>query len=122
GGIADSAQGDLAARLDRLAPAARDALRAAAVIGRSFSPAGLTALVGSAAEVRTLVERGFVRATEPELVFKHALTREVAYGGLPEAERARSHAAYAAWPQGGDAGDGPAGTPAPPYPEAAAPQ
>ena len=39
--------------------------------------------------MRTLVERGFVRPTEPELVFKHALTREVAYAGLPKAGRAR---------------------------------
>ena len=99
--IPDSVQGVLAARIDLLDPPAKDALRAAAVIGRSFSTAGLAALVGSAAEVRTLVERGFVRPTEPELVFKHALTRDVAYGGLPKAERARRHAAYAGWLEGG---------------------
>jgi len=92
------------------------------VIGRSFSPAGLTALVGSAAEVRTLVERGFVRATEPELVFKHALTREVAYGGLPKAERARRHAAFAEWLEGVDASDGRAGTLAHHYAEAVDPE
>ena len=39
------------------------------------------------AEVRTLVERGFVRPTEPELVFKHALTREVAYGACRRSSR-----------------------------------
>ena len=73
-------------------PPAKEALQAAAVIGRSFSPAGLAALVGTAAEVRTLVERGFVRPTEPELVFKHALTRDVAYGGLPKASARTLHA------------------------------
>jgi tetratricopeptide (TPR) repeat protein len=112
----------LAARIDLLEPPAKDALQAAAVIGRSFSTAGLAALVGSAAEVRTLVERGFVRPTEPELVFKHALTRDVAYGALPKAERARLHAAYADWLQGEDASDGRAGKLAYHYAEAVHPE
>ncbi|HUK94630.1 MAG TPA: adenylate/guanylate cyclase domain-containing protein [Gaiellaceae bacterium] len=120
--VPDSVQGVLAARIDLLDPSTKDALRAAAVIGRSFSPAGLAALVGSAAEVRTLVERGFVRATEPELVFKHALTREVAYGGLPKAERARRHAAYAEWLEDEDASDGRAGMLAYHYAEAINPE
>jgi class 3 adenylate cyclase len=120
--IPDSIQGVLAARIDLLPPAAKDALQAAAVIGRSFSPAGLAALVGSAAELRTLVEHGFVRATEPELAFKHALTRDVAYGSLPRAERARRHAAYAEWLEGVDASDGRAGTLAYHYAEAANPE
>jgi class 3 adenylate cyclase len=119
--IPDSVQAVLAARIDLLEPPAKDALLAAAVIGRSFSAAGLAALVGSAAEVRTLVERGFVRPTEPELVFKHALTRDVAYGALPKAERARRHAAYADWLQGEDAGDGRAATLAYHYAEAVDP-
>jgi class 3 adenylate cyclase/tetratricopeptide (TPR) repeat protein len=120
--VPDSVQGVLAARIDLLSPDAKDALQAAAVIGRSFTPAGLAALVGSAAEVRTLVERGFVRATEPELVFKHALTREVAYGSLPKAERARRHAAYADWLETVDASDGRAGTLAYHYAEAVKPE
>ena len=120
--IPDSIQGVLAARIDLLDPPAKDALQAAAVIGRSFSTAGLAALVGSAAEVRTLVERGFVRPTEPELVFKHALTRDVAYGALPKAARARLHAAYADWLQGEDASDGRAGKLAYHYAEAVDPE
>jgi len=119
--IPDSVQGVLAARIDLLDATAKGALQAAAVIGRSFSPAGLAALVGSAGEVRTLVERGFVRPTEPELVFKHALTRDVAYGALPKAERARLHAAYADWLQAQDAGDVRAGTLAYHYAEAVDP-
>jgi class 3 adenylate cyclase len=120
--IPDSIQGVLAARIDLLSPPAKDALQAAAVIGRSFSPAGLAALVGSTAEVRTLVERGFLRATEPELVFKHALTRDVAYSGLPKAERARRHAAYADWLEGVDASDRRAGALAYHYAEAVDPE
>ncbi len=119
--IPDSVQGVLAARIDLLAPEAKETLQAAAVIGRSFSPAGLAALVGSAAQVRTLVERGFVRPTEPELVFKHALTREVAYGGLPKAARARLHATYADWLAAEDAGDARAGALAYHYAEAVVP-
>jgi class 3 adenylate cyclase/tetratricopeptide (TPR) repeat protein len=118
-GVPDSVQGVLASRIDRLPDAAKEALQAAAVIGRSFGPAGLAALVGSAAEVRTLVERGFVRPTEPELVFKHALTRDVAYGSLPKAARARLHAAYADWLAAEDRGDARAATLAYHYAEAA---
>jgi class 3 adenylate cyclase/tetratricopeptide (TPR) repeat protein len=120
--IPDSIQGVLAARIDLLSPTAKNALQAAAVIGRSFSPAGLSALVGSAGEVRTLVERGFVRPTEPELVFKHALTREVAYASLPKAERARRHAAYAEWLEGEDVMEGTAGTLAYHYAEGVDPE
>lgn len=120
--IPDSIHGVLAARIDLLPTPAKDALQAAAVIGRSFSPAGLAALVGSAAEVRTLVERGFIRATEPELVFKHALTRDVAYAGLPKVERARRHAAYADWLAATDESDARARTLAYHYAEAVAPE
>ena len=121
-GIPDSVQGVLAGRIDLLTPRAKTALRAAAVIGRSFSPPALASLVGSAAEVRTLVERGLIRPTEPELVFKHALTREVAYGSLPKAERARLHASYAVWLEEQEAGDARAGTLAYHYAEAVKPE
>jgi class 3 adenylate cyclase len=119
--VPDSVQGILAARIDLLPPAAKDALQAASVIGRSFTPGGLAALTGSSAEVRTLVERGFVRPTEPELVFKHALTRNVAYGSLPKASRAQLHAAFARWLEANDATDGRAGMLAHHYSEAVAP-
>jgi class 3 adenylate cyclase len=124
GGLAipDSVQGVLAARIDLLTSPAKTALQAAAVIGRSFSPPALASLVGSAAEVRTLVERGFIRPTEPELIFKHALTREVAYGSLPKAERARLHASYAVWLEEQEAGDARAGTLAYHYAESVNPE
>ena len=121
-GIPDSVQGVLAGRIDLLTSSAKTALQAAAVIGRSFSPPALASLVGSAAEVRTLVERGFIRPAEPELVFKHALTREVAYATLPKAERARLHASYAAWLEEQEAGDARAGTLAYHYAEAVNPE
>ena len=121
-GIPDSVQGILAARIDLLPAEAKAALQAASVIGRSFTPGGLAVLTGSSAEVRTLVERGFLRPTQPELVFKHALTREVAYGSLPKASRARLHAAFARWLEADGATDGRrAGVLAHHYSEAVAP-
>jgi hypothetical protein len=120
-GIPDSVQGLLAARIDGLPADAKAALQAAAVIGRSFTPGGLTALTGSSAEVRTLVERGFVRPAEHELVFKHALTRDVAYGSLAKASRARLHATFARSLESEDASDGRAGVLAHHYSEAVAP-
>src|SRR5947207_716638 len=77
--------------------------------GGPSRPGGLAALAGLSAGVRTRGERGFVRPTEPELVFKHALTRDVAYGSLPKASRARLHAAFARWLEADDATDGRAG-------------
>ena len=120
-GIPDSVHGVLAARIDLLPDEAKGALQAASVIGRSFTPGGLAALTGSSAEVRTLVEHGFVRPTEPELVFKHALTRDVAYAGLPKASRARLHAAFARWLETDAETDGRAGVLAHHYSEAVAP-
>jgi hypothetical protein len=119
-GVPDSVRGILAARIDQLPAEAKEALQAAAVIGRSFTPGGLTALTGSSAEVRTLVERGFVRPAQPRLVFKHALTCDVAYAGLARATRARLHAAFARWLEGEEAPEGQAGTLAHHYSEAVA--
>ena len=119
-GVPDSVRGVLAARIDLLPAGAKEALQAAAVIGRSFTPGGLAALTGSSAEVRTLVERGFVRPAQPRLVFKHALTRDVAYAGLARASRARLHAEFARWLEGEEAPEGRAGTLAHHYSEAVA--
>jgi class 3 adenylate cyclase len=120
-GIPDSVRGVLAARIDLLPPAAKEALQAASVIGRSFTPAGLTALTGSSAEVRTLVERGFVRPAQPRMVFKHALTRDVAYAGLARARRAQLHADFARWLEAEDDPDSRAGALAHHYSEAVDP-
>jgi class 3 adenylate cyclase len=95
--IPDSVQALLAARIDLLPPAEKTALQAASVIGRTFAAPALAALTGTTGEIRTLVERGFLRQGEPDLVFKHALTWEVVYGSLPKASRARLHASFASW-------------------------
>jgi hypothetical protein len=103
--LPDSVQAILAARVDRLASGDKAALQAASVIGRVFWSGPALELVGGGDVDWTVLEdREFVRrlpsssiAGETEYVFKHALTREVVYGSVPKARRAKLHAAIAAW-------------------------
>jgi class 3 adenylate cyclase len=101
----DSVQAVIAARIDLLRPPDKAALQAAAVVGRSFWENAVRALVDEPPEdLQVLQERDFVRRIpasslegQHEYLFKHALTREVAYASLPVARRARLHAAFAEW-------------------------
>jgi class 3 adenylate cyclase len=103
--IPDSVQAVLAARIDLLAEAEKTALQAAAVIGRVFWTGPVYELAeGLEPDLRLLESRDLIRRRsgsslegEIEYVFKHALTREVAYGGLTKARRARLHASFAQW-------------------------
>jgi class 3 adenylate cyclase len=103
--IPDSVQAVLAARIDLLEAPEKAALQAAAVIGRVFWARPVYELLeGVEPNFRVLEERDFIRRRsgssllgEREYAIKHALTREVAYGSLPKAKRARLHAAFAAW-------------------------
>jgi transcriptional regulator with AAA-type ATPase domain/tetratricopeptide (TPR) repeat protein len=92
----------LAARIDRLPPENRRLLQSAAVIGRDVSLGLLEALAGARGEeplstgLRPLQTAEFLYevslAGEPGYTFKHALTRDVAYESLPEADRRAFHA------------------------------
>jgi class 3 adenylate cyclase len=103
--IPDSVQAVLAARIDLLGEAERTALQAAAVIGRVFWSGPVYELVeGLEPDLRVLESRDLIqqRASsslegEVEYVFKHALTREVAYGSLTKARRTRLHAQFGDW-------------------------
>ena len=103
--VPDSVQAVVAARIDLLHDVDKDALQAAAVIGRVFWPGPVRDLLGGVEpDFDALEERDFVRrragsslAGEREFAFKHNLTREVSYASLPKARRARLHAAFAAW-------------------------
>jgi class 3 adenylate cyclase len=103
--VPDSIHAVLAARIDLLPPAEKAGLQAASVIGRVFWPGPVYELLGDTMpDLRMLEVRDFVRrrpgssiAGESEFVFKHQLTREVAYASLPKARRARLHAGFAAW-------------------------
>jgi tetratricopeptide (TPR) repeat protein len=103
--VPDTVQAVVAARVDLLDPAEKQALQAASVIGRIFWAGPIYELVGEAEpDLRILEERDFIRrrpgssiAGDREYAIKHALTREVAYASLPKARRARLHAAFARW-------------------------
>jgi len=102
-GVPDTIQAVLAARLDLLPAREKAALTAAAVIGRTFWGSAVRELRGGEDPDFALLERrDFVRRSarssreaESEFVFKHALTREVAYASLTMRERALLHADFA---------------------------
>ena len=97
--IPDNIQGVLLARIDRLTDRAKRVLQAASVIGRLFpldvlremlhENGALDAAVVDLQRHDLVVERR--RIPRPEYRFKHALTQEVAYSTLTEAERQRLH-------------------------------
>jgi class 3 adenylate cyclase/tetratricopeptide (TPR) repeat protein len=95
----------IAARIDALPSAARTALLAAAVVGRTFWR-GVVRAAGTGDDVdealRILELRDLVRhdplsqlAGDVQFTFKHMLIREVAYGTLPRATRRERHAVVA---------------------------
>jgi class 3 adenylate cyclase/predicted ATPase len=112
-------QAVLAARIDDLDPTARAVLRAAAVLGSRF-PVDAIAEVERRpqAEVRQALDELAVRqllrsadsGSDPGAgrsnrsarawAFVHPMARDVAYGSLPKAERARRHARAARWAAG----------------------
>jgi hypothetical protein len=102
--VPDTVQAVLAARIDLLPAAEKEALQAASVIGRIFWTGPVYELVGGMPDLDLLAEREFIRrragssiAGEREYAIKHALTREVAYESVPKARRAELHAAFAGW-------------------------
>jgi adenylate cyclase len=92
----------LAARLDSLAAFQRRLLAHAAVVGRTFSEdelisvaraegGDLVSALHALREKDLLVVADVGPRGEPELAFKHALIRDVAYEMLPKATRAQKH-------------------------------
>ena len=94
-------QAVLAARIDRLPPEDKTLLQTAAVIGKDV-PFALLQAIADAPEERSVSGLGRLQAAEflyetalfPDLeyTFKHALTQEVAYGGLLQERRRELHA------------------------------
>ena len=107
--IPDTVQAVLAARIDLLEPADKRIAQAAAVVGRVFWPGPVAGLTGAEPAdlddaLRRLEDRELVfsrpgssLAGPAEYIFKHVLTRDVAYESLPRKERARAHATVAGW-------------------------
>jgi class 3 adenylate cyclase/tetratricopeptide (TPR) repeat protein len=104
----DTMQGVVAARIDRLAPSQELTLKVASVIGRLFAFRLLRDI--HPIEGDRSVLRGFLDdlqrqdftvldTPEPDLayLFKHVVTREVAYSLLLSAQRQQLHRAVAEW-------------------------
>src|SRR5437016_6206307 len=94
----------IVARIDRLGPGARDALLAAAVLGRSFGLPHLEAVADEGDIGPALMElqrldliREGRRWPEPEYRFKHVLIQDAAYRTLAKARRGALHRRAAAW-------------------------
>jgi class 3 adenylate cyclase/tetratricopeptide (TPR) repeat protein len=98
--IPPTVQGILAARIDRLPPAAKDLLQTLAVIGREF-PLSLIRAVSTktddalSALLNDLQLREFIyeqpAVIDAEYIFKHALTQEVAYNSVLIERRKQLH-------------------------------
>ncbi|MDH5280643.1 MAG: AAA family ATPase [Thermoleophilia bacterium] len=105
--IPETVQGVILARIDLLSPAERRALQEAAVVGRVFWSGAVARLVDTTELdeiLHTLCLRELIAerlsstiSGETEYVFKHILTRDVAYESLPRRERAQAHTRVAAW-------------------------
>ncbi|HEY5076690.1 MAG TPA: adenylate/guanylate cyclase domain-containing protein, partial [Acidimicrobiia bacterium] len=90
--------GLVAARLDALGPAERSLLEDCAIVGDNGPIAAVVALAARPDARRLLdglAERDFLAIEHQEFRFKSELIREIAYGTLTKAERARRHALVA---------------------------
>ncbi len=107
--LPETVQGLISARIDGLPPDEKALLQDAAVLGKVFWLGAAATLASSerwTAEERlhALERKEFVRrerrasvADEVEYAFRHLLVRDVAYGQIPRAERARRHRLAADW-------------------------
>jgi class 3 adenylate cyclase/tetratricopeptide (TPR) repeat protein len=81
------------ARLDRLVPADKQAVQAAAVLGQRFSLEALRHLIDDPAyDCATLVAHFLVRPEEDGFLFSHALIHDGVYESLLRARRRQLHA------------------------------
>jgi class 3 adenylate cyclase/tetratricopeptide (TPR) repeat protein len=110
--LPETIQGIIAARLDGLSREEKRLLQDAAVLGKVFWSSGAAALSGITGDalgqaLHSLGRKGLIRqerrsavSGEDEYAFRHVLVRDVAYGQIPRAERARKHEQAAAWIEG----------------------
>jgi tetratricopeptide (TPR) repeat protein len=95
----------LLARVERLEPAARHALHAAAVLGSRFTLGALRHLLADPTfEVQALATAGLIGVDGEECHFSHALIRDAAYGSLLRSPKRDWHARAALWYEGVDHG------------------
>ena len=93
-----SIQALIQARMDRLAPADKSALQAAAVWGQRVPLQAIRQLVADPAyDPRLLVQQFLLRPDGEDLVFSHALFRDGAYASLLHTRRRQLHLLAAQW-------------------------
>ena len=92
-----SLQGVVLARLDSLAPAERQALQAASVLGQRFVAEDLQALLGLANfDCQPMIQRHLLRAEGEGYLFAHALIRDGVYASLTRDRKRALHIKAAA--------------------------
>ena len=97
--VPDTIQGIIASRLDRLSEELKETVQVASVIGREFSLRLLETVTGLGKVLKSyliqLQSLEFIYEKslfpEPEYIFKHALTQEVAYNSLLLKRRKEIH-------------------------------
>jgi tetratricopeptide (TPR) repeat protein len=97
--VPDTIQGIIAARMDRLEDNLKRTMQVASVIGRDFAYRVLESITGMREELKSYLlnlqglEFIFEKSLFPELeyIFKHALTRDVAYNSLLQQRRKEIH-------------------------------
>ena len=97
--VPETIQGIIASRLDRLSEELKEVMQVAAVIGREFSLRLLEEVTGISKPLKSyliqLQSLEFIYEKslfpEPEYIFKHALTQEVAYNSLLLKRRKEIH-------------------------------
>jgi class 3 adenylate cyclase/tetratricopeptide (TPR) repeat protein len=99
--LPETVQGIIAARLDSLPPEEKALLQQASVVGKVFwlHALGATEQQLHALQRKELVQRARRSSVEgeTEYAFRHLLVRDVAYGQIPRADRARRHLEAAGW-------------------------
>ena len=93
--VADSIEGQITSRIDRLGHTARVVLRTAAALGDPFD-INLLAEVLQSADRPSLSFGGLLMVDDDTVRFSSRIIRDVAYAGLPTARRQEVHTAVAA--------------------------
>ena len=102
-GVPGSVQSLVQARMDQLAPADKQALQAAAILGQRFALDPLCHLIENPGYAcAALVQRFLVRPVGDDFLFAHALIRDAVYDSLLKARRGELHRRAAAWFAGRD--------------------
>jgi tetratricopeptide (TPR) repeat protein len=98
GGLPDSIQSLVLARMDRLDVEDKRALQAASVMGQRFAESALNHMLGTTHyDMGVLLEHNLVRRERTGYLFAHALIQEGVYASLIKQRREELHRKAASW-------------------------